>query len=459
MKSFRIFLTIALLTFSVTASPYVVIAAVSQFMFVTSPQNIPLDTLSEIITVQSQDSSGVKENIANTMYVTVTSSSATGELFSNTTGGSLTSPVTMSKNSANKNFYYKDSAAGMHTIHVVVASEKGGATLFSADQNITVGSGGSGAETVHTTSSEIQTETTSGSGSSGSASAHSSPAPLSTEDEKIEFEISGGRDRLTTVGNTIEFQVVPTKIQNVSEGGITYTWSFGDGATGQGNAPHYTYRFPGDYAVVVNGAYSDKKAVSRLQVKVVSPAILLARVSGGLEITNKSGVEINLEGWSLSGSKKVFVFPTDTLIPNGKKVIFANEVTGMDSGNILLLNPMQREIARLDGEAAFVPEVTPATISATTTPVNLKDLQAKLDEAKIKLAQLTPPKPSPRVPLGETVRVTLAQSELKSGLHPATTTAQTAVIFEAPAQTGIVTNIISWPMRGFNFIKHLFVED
>src|ERR1700733_149589 len=135
MKFLKYFCIIASL-FAVTT---VVFADVTQFVFFTSPQSIPVGTLSAVITIQSQDSTGSKLNIPNTMYVTVTSSSPTGEFFSNTSGSALDSPVTMAKNSANKNFYYQDSTAGTYTIQVAVASVKGGPTLFSASQQIVIG--------------------------------------------------------------------------------------------------------------------------------------------------------------------------------------------------------------------------------------------------------------------------------------------------------------------------------
>jgi hypothetical protein len=47
--------------------------------------------------------------------------------------------------------------------------------------------------------------------SSGISSSHSSPVGLSTTDTKIDFQILAGRDRLTSVGNNVIFEVSNAK--------------------------------------------------------------------------------------------------------------------------------------------------------------------------------------------------------------------------------------------------------
>jgi hypothetical protein len=131
MKIFRIFVSTFFLCLFCFSN--IVLAEVTQFVFTTSPQTIAPNATSTIITIQSQDDSGTKQNIP------ITSTSLTGKFFSNTAGGVLSIPVTMSKNSANKNFYYKDSTVGTHTIQVGVASIKGGPAVFYAKQDIFVG--------------------------------------------------------------------------------------------------------------------------------------------------------------------------------------------------------------------------------------------------------------------------------------------------------------------------------
>ncbi|HEY4505741.1 MAG TPA: lamin tail domain-containing protein [Candidatus Paceibacterota bacterium] len=327
-------------------------------------------------------------------------------------------------------------------------------------------SGGSGsgqtaldASNATTTTSTTETTTPENIAVPSGGSAHSSPAPLSSTEEKLPFEVSAGRDRLTTVGNVLIFRAVSTRFDGVSESAINYDWSFGDGVVAHGNFVNHAYRFPGEYSVVLNASYSDKQAVSRTQVKVVASNILISRVLGGLQVTNNSGAEINLEGWALVSDKKNFVFPKDTLIQSNKKVTFADEVTGVLSGPVLFLNPMGKEIAK----AQDIEVSGSVTTIPTTIATSLVSIQAKIDEVKNTLAKISPqiiPKTSV-FPKSEPILVS-TRTEI---ISEATTTNQipdtsnTATVFEAQKQTGFVSSVLSWPIKGFNFVKRLFVED
>lgn len=324
-------------------------------------------------------------------------------------------------------------------------------------------SSGTTTTTADTATTTSQTADSSSSGGSSSISAHSSGVSLSQMPQEMEFEISAGRDRLTTVGSNLTFRAVPTKLQNMSEQGITYQWSFGDGTTGLGSSVSHSYKFAGDYSVVVNGSFSDKQAVSRAQVKVFMPDISLTRVSGGVEINNKSKMEINLEGWQLSSSGRSFIFPKDTLISAGKKITFADEITGINSEDVKLLNPMEKEFGVVANEVVFAASKQPES-AATSTTINLGDIQAKINDVKNKLAQISlnfQGTSQVATVISPELKIKAPVSEQATAPEPSSVQdeAQSAAVFEAPKQTGIISAIFSWPIRGFNFIKHLFVEN
>ncbi|MEQ1561571.1 MAG: PKD domain-containing protein [Nitrospira sp.] len=427
--------------FFVTATLFftnVAYADVSQFVFTTDPQNIAVDKLSDTITVQSQNSSGSSEDITETYDVVFTSTSQTGQFLS--TSGNPVS-TTMSKNTANKNFLYKDSNSGTHTI-TVKATSRSGSKTFTASQNIVVGT----TENIPTSTDDNKTTTTSSTVdvSNDNTSAHSSPAPLSNTESKIDFEISAGRDRLTVVGNNISFQVVPTKLQNINKDTVYYEWSFGDGTTGQGSLVSHAYVFSGEYSVVVNAKSSDNQAVSRLLVKVISPDFSIKRVVGGVEIENKSKTEVNLEGWSLKGDTKTFVFPKDTLISAGKKVVFADEVTRV-GGDVELLSVSGKQFGKT------------STITPTKTHDDLSDIQIKIDEIKKEISKINPPTTSYKT---EVVIPKVSNTEpASSGVDMSQNTDNTSVVFEATKKTNLVTTVLSWPTKSFYFVRHFFVED
>ena len=432
----------------------VALADVSQFVFVTDPQVIPVNTNSGTITLQSQNSAGVSENVSETTDLVFTSSSVTG-VFLSTSGNAVT--PTMSKNTANKNFMYVDPASGTFTL-TVKATGRTSLQTYTATQQITVGSASQTVTPPTPTSTPTPTPSTTPSTPpppvpvTDYTSAHSSPAPLSDTSVTSVFEVSAGRDRLTSVGNSVMFKATVTKLQNISESGISYEWSFGDGATGQGSSVHHAYRFPGTYPVVLNATFSDKQAVSRLMVKVMSPEISLARVSGGIEIWNKSNVEINLEGWKLVSGIKSFVFPSDSLIPSGGKIDYADEITAIKDGSISLQNPLGKVFVILKEEVPVTPEV------ATTTHLSLAELQDKIKDLKTKLSQISPsPIAVSYVPVRVSVATT-APSQIET-LEKNEETAAVINVFTASSSPSVISKIFSWPAKGYGFVRHLFMED
>ena len=304
-----------------------------------------------------------------------------------------------------------------------------------------------------TTPPQIQEEENGSQNTGNGASAHSSPAPLSNAEETILFEISAGRDRLTTVGNLLIFQARMTKGKEVSESSITYNWSFGDGTMAVGNLINHTYKFPGDYVVVLNATGGDKQAVSRIEIKVILPQLSVSKVQGGVEVFNKSKNEINLEGWTLSGSNKSFIFPKDTLILSNRKVTFADSVTNVIGEKIELLNPLGTSLASLDNSEPSPPQIN----SISTTTLNeIFLLQTKLDEARKELARImnVPKKEVVEIKSVVPVSITIEKPDIVE-----TQVANAIEVFESSPKKGIVSRMFTWPIKGINWVTRLFVEE
>ncbi|MEI6843268.1 MAG: PKD domain-containing protein [bacterium] len=435
------------------------IAFANTFVFSTDPQTINPGDLSGPITIQSRTDSGDPLKVTQTTYIAFTSSSATGQ-FVSSSGVELTpTKIYISTGDTSRTVYYKDTSSGDFTITTVLATGAERTQVATITQHITVGGGGSGggstATTTDQTASGTNTTTTTTTTSDYTPSAHSSPASLSNADEPMTFEISAGRSRLTSVGNTLAFVATPTKLQKVSEQMIFYTWSFGDGSTGQGSVVNHSYKFPGEYSVVVNATAVDKQAVDRITVKVVSPDISISKVSDGVEVYNKTNAEINLEGWTLSGGVKVFTFPKDTLIPAGKKVVFPNDVTGMYATSIALYNPLGRQFA-------YVVDTLPTPI-ARSSQVSLAMSERAIPETvseTIPKAVTTDAPKAHSLLSAQIQKATPIKNEVAtSGENNTDQTANVTEVFQAPKRVGFINTLFSWPISGFNFIKHLFVEE
>lgn len=287
---------------------------------------------------------------------------------------------------------------------------------------------------------------------SSSSSAHSSPLPLSATSQKILFEVSAGRERLTTVGSRVVFQAVATKGDGVTENLISYEWSFGDGTTAQGKIAPHAYRFAGEYVVILNARIGNLEAVSRTVVRVILPQVQVTKVSGGLEVYNKSSTEINLEDWSVVAQRKAFIFPKDTIIPQNKKVTFADSVTNLTAENLQVLNPIGQTVASWNNSSALS---LPQSVVSTSTEAEILSLKNKLEEAKKELNRISP------------VAGNLATAEVpkfpiltpSSSTPDKTQTANVIEVFVAPRETSAINRIFNWPIRGINWVTRLFVEE
>lgn len=94
--------------------------AIARFAFTADPQQIqPGDTVN--LKLQSQDSAGNEMKLPQTGCIRLDSTSPQGQFSSNAENWSPISVLTMSKNTANRNFYYKDAVVGSYTLSVKIA--------------------------------------------------------------------------------------------------------------------------------------------------------------------------------------------------------------------------------------------------------------------------------------------------------------------------------------------------
>ena len=107
----------------------------SSFIFVTAEQTVSPGALSKVMTMQFQNGDHKEEPISETIDLDFKSTSPTGEFL-----GSTGKPAskTMSKNTSNRSFYYKDSTEGEYKI-TVVATGRTSNNSYTVTQPITVG--------------------------------------------------------------------------------------------------------------------------------------------------------------------------------------------------------------------------------------------------------------------------------------------------------------------------------
>lgn len=398
-----------------------VYAEVSQFVFTTEARTVGVSTISDPLTIQSQNSTNTQESVAETMDVSFKSSSVTGE-FLNSSGNPVS--TTMSKNTANRTFYYRDATSGTHTLTVTFTG-RDTQKVYIASQQIVVGSVQATTTPPASTTTDTQKETTQ-SQVTTTLSAHSDPVPLSDIYATLPFEVTSGRDRLATVGSELTFKGEVNKKSGISEQYLEYTWNFGDGTTAQGQVVTHRYKFSGDYIVLLTARFSDKVAVSKTNVSVVETHVSALRVLGGIQITNNSLGEINIGEWRIVTASSVFTIPKDTLI--GKRNTITLPLSFVLTDDMSIQNPLGVEMIKLPKEvsvgATTSPQIQATTSLAVTIPVT---------------------KPVYRV----------SQIQKKTPQLPATST-QVATIYVATPKHSQVQALFSWPDRTFLWMKSLF---
>lgn len=162
--------------------------------------------------------------------------------------------------------------------------------------------------------------------SSITISSHSSSVSVSNLKEEADFEVSIGRDRMSSIKTPIKFEA---RIKDDNGFKRTkYLWSFGDGRQQKGNNINYSYKNEGIYNVVLNAVFGDKHAVSRAVINVIKPKVKFGPIEEGLEFFNLDSKELNIGGWKVKSEDKMisFVFPQDTIISPNNKIIFDKEL-------------------------------------------------------------------------------------------------------------------------------------
>lgn len=231
--------------------------------------------------------------------------------------------------------------------------------IITIDSSFAGGSGGSSSSVSQSSSASVQSGQSSSSSISSSVNSgnsyfvsasnyysSSSSSNLSTKYSNT-FEVSAGSDKLVYTDTPTDFMATVGVPKGFSEQAVKYVWSFGDGGTGEGKKVSHTYKFPGDYIIVLNSSLSETSAVSRANIKVINPSVFISNTTGdSVEIANQGAYEINLKGWAVSNSRGKFVFSSDTIIAPNKKITVPDEYMKLSltqGGKVSLLNPSGKE--------------------------------------------------------------------------------------------------------------------
>ncbi len=371
-------LSLILMVFSfliLSANVFADTSNISNLVFTSASQTVLPNTLSTELKVQTQNSSAAAETISETNDVTFSSNSPSGE-FLNSSGNVVSK--TMSKNTSSRSFYYRDSTTGIFTLTVEIKGRDSGKT-FSSSQDIIISNEiptiGTSTPTTSTSTPTTATTTVITSSNVQTLSAHSSTVTITYLVNEVALKADAGRHRIATTKSPIEFEA------NISgENNASYSWSFGDGTMDTGKIVSHSYAFPGDYNVVLNATSGGKHAVSRTEVKVVSPEVQIVKIEKGgegfVELKNDSPYEVNVQDWKLTTGQIETIFPQDTIIKENSSVKFPFVFIAGDTSEVTL-SYTNGIVADVFGEVPTVSDTT-----AYNEPT-----REQIEEAKLKVAR------------------------------------------------------------------------
>ena len=288
-------------------------------------------------------------------------------------------------------------------------------------------------------SGEVLGDSTSPSSSGGGSTTSNISSP------SAKLEVSAGENRTTSPGSPIWFQATIKK--NTTKNNIDLNWSFGDGHIGKGTLVSHTYKYPGDYVVVLNAKAGDIFSVDRLKVRVIDSDVTVSEEEEYLEIFNNSNAEINLFNWKIECKGKGFIFQPDTIILPKSSIKLDKDILKMkgydNSMGISLKNFLGEEVF----SAPYVEEIDMEKISLEVDEIQKRaySLVNKAIDAKLVVESSPTPKNISLASQGEVKSESIKAEEKAEEVSSSTDN----IIYEVPKKEGLF-------MRLTNFIKRVF---
>src|SRR3989344_1931031 len=328
---------------------------VSQFIFTTNSQTIKLNEISEIISVQTQDANGVSADILQTACLELSANSGTGEFSSSNTNWSSVKILTMSKGSANRNFYYKDSAGGNYELSVKVSLKPEGKPAcnawpkdewdikWNAKQNVIVSSNFSN-------SSSQESQSSSANSSSSSVSENIASGSIAYNYKNEQISAMAGEHKTAVAGADIVLEGKATGFKKEPLENARYLWTLGDGSYKEGKNIRHIYKYAGYYIAVLNVSSGDISASDRINIKVIPNELRIIETKNEfIKLKNKSGIILDISGWFLKAGGAIFKFPDYSLVAANSELMISSDVSKLKFAS----DDFLAEILYPNGSVAF----------------------------------------------------------------------------------------------------------
>ena len=300
-------------------------------------------------------------------------------------------------------------------------------------------------------------------------STHSGEEDLSNYDEKTTFEISAGRERMAVIGSPIEFDAKYILLQN-NQCTPSFKWSFGDGVGALGKNTEHLYKYSGEYQVVLNGTCGEYGSISRTIVKVISPEVTVFRmVDGDITLINMGKIEINIGNWKIRGTQKDFIFPQDTIISAGNKIVISREDLndGFFVERVSLNNPSGREVSYYDNKKMEQNDLTVISqtksnqtlVFADGIGVSVSEAEKLIKEYKTKIVLNKQINDSTKKEKETLITKTVDKNEVQ--ITDKSDTIKTADVLDSvnsSSTNGFWYRFINFPINGVKSFAHMFYD-
>ena len=332
---------------------------ISQVVFTTNSQTIKPNEISETITVQTQDANGNYATSTQTACLELTTNSSTGEFSSSNTKWNPVKILTMSKGSANRNFYYKDSAAGNYDLSVKISLKPEGKPActewpkeewdikWNVKQNIIVSSSFSSAS-----SQENQSSSANSSSSSSFATEVIASGSVAYNYKNEQILAKAGEDKTAVAGADVVLEGNALGFKKEPLLNARYLWNLGDGSYKEGKNIRHIYKYTGNYiaVLIVSSGDISTSASDRINIKVIPNELRIIETKNEfIKLKNKSGVILDVSGWFLKSGGVIFKFPDYSLVAANSELVISSDVSGIKFAD----NNFSAEILYPNGSVAF----------------------------------------------------------------------------------------------------------
>ena len=187
-------------------------------------------------------------------------------------------------------------------------------------------------ETFATNTSDSNSNNTSSGGSSGTGQAALPQGSTGSFFAESTMKTYAGPDRTALAGSTVLFLGRATGPKGEPVTPEHFSWNFGDGTVLGGENVNHTYRYPGNYVVVLHAVSGKYTASDYARVRVIPADIVIGsadKAGAYVEIANKANMDIDISFFRIRAGMKEFTIPERTIFAQGASIRFVGSMTGL----------------------------------------------------------------------------------------------------------------------------------